>query len=232
MQDQKVIELLGYSAKEAKVYLAMLSLGECHVSDIASKVNIPRTSVQIILDKLYKDGLVNFYVMKRYKYWVAENPERILANLAKKQTIVQENLPKLVTLRKVNKGRRYKKSKSSSLPLLRMLADVSIQPVLITNENHQILYVNMPWENQLGYLLEEVRGENPRMLQTDKTPPEIYEQLFESLTHEKLFQTDKIVDRRKNGTFIQLLTTFFPIKHNGEIFYIQILTDNTSAKNK
>lgn len=37
MQTQKIIEQLGYSSKEAKVYLVALSLGDCHVSDISKK---------------------------------------------------------------------------------------------------------------------------------------------------------------------------------------------------
>jgi len=40
MQYQKVIEQLGYSPREAKVYLASLRLGEAHISDIAEKVGI------------------------------------------------------------------------------------------------------------------------------------------------------------------------------------------------
>jgi len=66
MQNQKVLELLGYTSKEAKVYLTVLS-GECYVSDIAARVKMPRSSVQIIADKLHAEGLLNFCSMRRYK---------------------------------------------------------------------------------------------------------------------------------------------------------------------
>lgn len=98
MQIQKVIEQLGFSAKEAKVYLAALHLGESHISDIAAKVNMPRSSVQMIVDTLHKEGLMNFYVMRRYKYWVAESPERLLANLKKREEIMREALPALLAI--------------------------------------------------------------------------------------------------------------------------------------
>ncbi|HRH31626.1 MAG TPA: PAS domain S-box protein [Candidatus Paceibacterota bacterium] len=230
MQPQKVIEQLGYTAKEAKVYLAVLSLGECHVSDVAHKVKMPRTSVQLALDKLLKDGLVTFYVMRRYKYWVAENPDRILANMKRLEETMKETLPRLNALKKENRLRKQTADPAQSLGLFRMLADASTQPVIITNEQVEIEYVNAVWEEQFGYSLEEVRGENPRILKSGQTPVETYKEMFAALKAGKMFQTDKIIDKRKNGTLFNLLTTVFPVCHNGSIFYIQMLDDITEKK--
>src|SRR3989338_9953380 len=132
MQTQKIIEQLGYTAKEAKVYLAALGLGECHISDIAEQVKLPRTSVQVIVDKLHKEGLMNFYVMRRYKYWVAENPERLLTNLKKREEIMREAMPELVAIKKANWSKQSKaKGQNTAVEIFRMLADGSEQPVLI-----------------------------------------------------------------------------------------------------
>ncbi|KKW43306.1 MAG: Transcriptional regulator, TrmB [Parcubacteria group bacterium GW2011_GWA1_56_13] len=98
MQVQKVIEQLGYTRDEAKVYLAALGLGESHVSDIAQKVRRPPSSVQVIINKLHKDGLMNFYVRKRYKYWVAENPTRLIARLREREDSVRSVMPQLEAL--------------------------------------------------------------------------------------------------------------------------------------
>src|SRR3989344_4938637 len=95
MQAQKIIEQLGFSAKEAKVYLAALNLGEAHISDIAEKVKLPRTSAQMIVDKLHKEGLMNFYVMRRYKYWTAEKPERLMMLLQEREAILRSAMPNL-----------------------------------------------------------------------------------------------------------------------------------------
>lgn len=229
MQTQKIIEQLGYTAKEAKVYLAALGLGECHISDIAEKVKFPRTSVQVIVDKLHKDGLMNFYVMHRYKYWVAENPERLLANLKRREESMREALPKLQALKKENRTKK-RPNLSKSLGLFHMLADTTSQPVLIVNENVEIEYVNSAWEDQFGYSLEEVHGENPPLLKSGKTPGEVYKRMWAALKSEKMFQTDEIVDKRKDGTYFNLLTTIFPVRHNGFLFYIQILDDITEKK--
>jgi len=99
MQIEKVIEKLGYKRKEAQVYVAMLLLGESTVADIASKAKIPRTSTLIVMDKLYRDGLINYYTKRQRKYWLAENPEKILSHLQEKQETLRSYLPRLKALR-------------------------------------------------------------------------------------------------------------------------------------
>lgn len=225
MQTQKIIEQLGFSAKEAKIYLTALTLGECHVSDIAEKVKMPRTSVQVIVDKLHNSGLMNFYVMRRYKYWVAENPERLLSILKKREEMMQEALPRLISLKKENRGRKKISNLSQSLGLFHLFADTSTQPILITNEDVEIEYVNSAWENQFGYSLDEVHGENPNIFQSGKTPRIVYEKMWTALKSGKMFQTNEIVDKKKDGTFFCMQATIFPVKHNNLVFYIQILDE-------
>lgn len=229
MQIQKVIEHLGFTGKEAKVYLAALHLGESHISDIAVKVKLPRSSVQVIVDKLYKEGLMNFFVMKRYKYWVAENPEKLLSNLHKREKLIQEALPELVAIKKAGSQGR-KPMDSSTIGMFRMLADSTQQPVLIANEKVEIQYVNAAWEKQFGYDLKEVKGEHPRILQRGKTPEPVYERLWKALKTEKMFQSDEIVVKKKNGEFFNLLTTILPLRHQGRLFYIEMLDDITERK--
>lgn len=229
MNVQHAIEQLGYSSKEAKVYLAALSLGECHISDIAEKIHIPRTSVQTIVDKLHVAGLMNFYVMRRYKYWTATNPNRLLQILKQKENLVEEALPKLSSLRRSAVNKKSLKD-SYSLEFFQMLANSASLPVLIVNGEIEIEYVNEAWEKQFGYTLEEVRGQNPRMLKSGKTPEVVYKKMWQALNTEKLFQTDEIIDKRKDGTFFTLLTTIFSVRHNGNMFFIQILDDITEKK--
>jgi PAS domain S-box-containing protein len=232
MQIQKIIERLGYSANEAKVYLGALGLGEAHISDIAAKVKLPRSSTQVIVDKLHKDGLMNFYVQRRYKYWVAEKPERLLANLKKREEEMTEAMPALTALRIASWAKKSTgKDSSESLALFRMFADSSQQPMLIANEHIEIEYTNAAWESQFGYSLREVKGENPRILQSGKTPPDVYVRMWKCLKSGTMFQSDEIVDKRKDGTFFTLLTTVLPVSHNGHLYYIQVL-DDISQRNR
>lgn len=230
MQIQRIIEQLGYKPNEAKVYLAALALGECHVTDIAARVRLPRSSVQAIIDKLHEDGLMNFYVQRRYKYWVAENPERLLSNLKKREEMLSSVLPSLSAMRRKNWGKRYKRSIGGNEGIFRILADASLQPVLIANEFAEIVYANAAWEKQFGYLLEEIKGQNPRILQSGKTPHAVFDRMWEALRKGKMFQTDEVVDKKKDGTLFTLLTTVFPVKYQDNLFYIQILDDISERK--
>lgn len=228
-QIQKIIEQLGYTPKEVRVYLASLSLGECHVSDIAKKLKMPRTSVQFIVNKLHKDGLMNFYVQRRYKYWVPEKPKQLLTNLRKKEALMEEVLPRINLLRKKEGESKYI-DPSESLSFFRVVADTAFQPVLVTDEYEVIQYVNSAWEEQFGYFLKEVQGKTPRIIKSDKTPKEIYKEMWGSLKIKQMFQSDKIIDKKKDGTLFNLLTTIFPVAHNGFLFYVQILDDLTEKK--
>lgn len=225
MQIKKIIEKLGFSQKEAKVYLAALILGESHVSDIAEKVKMPRTSTQVILDKLHKNGLINFYVMRRYKYWVAVNPEQLLLTLKKLEEMVQEALPRLVSLKKENRGIKSDKDLSKSLGLFHLFADASSQPVLITNDAFEIQYVNSAWEEQFNYSLEEIHGKKLNFFQSEKTSDSVYEKMWSALKTGKMFYTNEIFNKKKDGTVFGLHATTFPVKHNNFLFYIQILDE-------
>ena len=234
MQRQKAIEQLGYSPKEAKVYLATLELGEATISDIAEKVDIPRSSAQVIIDKLNGEGVVNFYVMRRYKYWVAENPERLLTGLMRREEAVRNVLPRLAAMREEGWNRKSVRTGTRSehgRALFRMIADASEQPILIANAAAEIEYVNAPWEEQFGYALEDVRGQNPKMFKSGKTPERAYRAMWEALENGRMFQSDQIVERRKDGTDISLLTTIFPVRHGGRLYFIQVLEEK-SRKNR
>ena len=144
---------------------------------------------------------------------------------------MREALPGLVAIKKSNWGKwRKRVDEDSELGVFRILADGSEQPILITNEAVEIEYVNSAWQKQFGYAFAEVKGENPRMLQSGKTPREVYERMWKALRAERMFQSDEVIDKRRDGTHFNLLTTVFPIRHNGCLFYIQILDDITERK--
>ena len=78
MNISKIIEQFGYKPNEVKVYLAALQVVESTVSGIATKAKLPLSSAQVAIEKLHKDGLVNFYVRKHHKYWIAEHIRAIV----------------------------------------------------------------------------------------------------------------------------------------------------------
>ncbi len=99
MHLQKSIEQLGYRPNEAKIYLSALNLGEAAISEIAQQAKIPRTTAQMLIQGLQKEGLMNFYLKKRRRLWLAENPEKLLIRLKEKEIFLKEVMPQLQALR-------------------------------------------------------------------------------------------------------------------------------------
>lgn len=85
MNISKIIERFGYKLNEVKVYLAALQMAESTISGIAIRVGLPLSSAQVAIEKLHKDGLVNFYIRKHRRYWVAEQPEKLVQILKEKE---------------------------------------------------------------------------------------------------------------------------------------------------
>lgn len=222
MHLQRSIETLGYKPNEAKVYLAALGLGECHATDIAEKVDLPLSSVRAILDSLCEDGLVTFYIQKRYRFWVAEHPDRLIRRMERRSADARAILPALDALRKEGSIRRRHKGGHTALGTLRMIADASQSPMMITNEAAEIQYVNAAWERELGYALPEVVGKNPRFLRSGSTPSDTYERLWSALTTGRLFHSGDVVDVRKDGTHCALQTTIVRLEHEGSVWFLQI----------
>ena len=229
MQYQKVIEKLGYSPREAKVYLASLRLGEAHISDIAEKAGMPRTSVQAIMDRLHADGLVNFYVMRRYKYWVAENPEHILFNLQKKEEILLEAIPALTEMRKMARRKAYNENSEEMFSRVTNCLSSAVQPMLVADDDCSIQYVNHAWEHLFGYTLEEIKGKETRILSSGKTDPAVYKAMWRCLNKRCMFQSEDVIDKKKDGTLCTMRTTIFSIKLGETYFFVQILEEITKA---
>ena len=143
MHAQKAIEKLGYKPNEARVYMTMLSLGESTVSDIANKLGMPRTSTQAILDKLRAGGLSSFYIKRRYRYWTAESPERLLSAAREREASLQTILPELNALRR----------KVGNKPTVKIYSgreEIKLIHSDILATKHHVLGI-IPWEDWIEF---------------------------------------------------------------------------------
>ncbi len=95
---------------------------------------------------------------------------------------------------------------------LSKVAENSTNAVIITDMNGTIEYVNPSWEKLNGYSLKEVKGKNPDVLQSGKTPKEIYEKMWKRLNAGKTFSSDEIINKRKDGTEYFCQLSVFPIQ--------------------
>lgn len=89
MHIEKLIEL-GLSKNEAKIYLALLELGPSTTGPIIKKTGLYRVIVYDTLEKLLKQGLVNYSLKKNRKNFEAEDPKQILELIKNKEILAKD----------------------------------------------------------------------------------------------------------------------------------------------
>lgn len=84
------IKNIGFSDKEAKVYLALLELGEAPVQQIAEKAGVNRATTYVILESLMKRGVASKVEKGKKTYFAAENPAALLRLFRMQEKEIQE----------------------------------------------------------------------------------------------------------------------------------------------
>ncbi len=93
-----ILENIGLTNKEAKVYLAALEVGTSPISKIATKAKINRVTTYDITEKLIKRGLINFFTKAKIKFFTATDPEIVVNEYNKRMEDLQKALPELKRL--------------------------------------------------------------------------------------------------------------------------------------
>lgn len=89
---------IGLHEREAKLYLALLELGESGVYPLSKKAEIQRTYAYDILDALVKRGLVTRFEKEGKKTYLAEPPETIERMLQQRLADFSAILPELLSI--------------------------------------------------------------------------------------------------------------------------------------
>lgn len=113
MNEQQLIshiEELGLSNKEARVYVACLSIGPSPVQRIADQAGIKRVTAYVILESLVGLGLVSQSIKGKKTYFIAEEPTNLRRLLDKREQELTEQkinfeqvLPELLGLKTLPK---------------------------------------------------------------------------------------------------------------------------------
>lgn len=88
--DETLLENLGLTRGEIKVYLALNELGEATIGPIGKKSGVSKSKIYDILDKLMRKGLVGYIVREGIKHFIANNPKMILSYINKKEQEIQK----------------------------------------------------------------------------------------------------------------------------------------------
>ena len=86
---------LGLSLNEARIYEALIELGEASVNKISVKTRINRSNVYDAMERLCKKGLATEMFVKNQKFYKAIHPRRLVELLKEKEEEINTVLPQL-----------------------------------------------------------------------------------------------------------------------------------------
>ena len=95
MKDTKILQELGLTDGEIKVYFALFELGETTVGPISKKSRVTHAKVYPILDKLIEKGLVSHTIKDGRKNFSATNPHSLLEFVDNKVRRLEEEKIKI-----------------------------------------------------------------------------------------------------------------------------------------
>jgi sugar-specific transcriptional regulator TrmB len=86
----KLLEEIGLTQGETKVYLSLIKLGETKTGALAKQASVSSSKVYKILDRLITKGLVGHVTKGKIKYFSAMEPKRVLDYIDEKEKELQE----------------------------------------------------------------------------------------------------------------------------------------------
>lgn len=94
--DTQILEDLGFTNAEIKVYLALLELGLSTAGPIIDKSKLQSSVVHMTLNKLINKGFVSFVKEGQRNHYQAANPKHISEYIDDKKKQFENLLPKLI----------------------------------------------------------------------------------------------------------------------------------------
>src|SRR3989344_3115116 len=100
--DKQLLQEIGLTNTEIKVYLSLLSIGVTSAGKIVEDTGIYRKNIYDALNKLIEKGLVTYVIENKIRYFQPKNPDNLLRYLEEKKNKITEKeieikneLPKL-----------------------------------------------------------------------------------------------------------------------------------------
>jgi HTH-type transcriptional regulator, sugar sensing transcriptional regulator len=112
----QILEQIGLTQNETKVYLKLLELGTTTAGEIIKKAQLHRSKVYDTLERLIKKGLVSFVIKNKVKYFEASSPKNLLQLVEDREKEIndqKENLNKLIPILLAKKKISEKEEKVS-----------------------------------------------------------------------------------------------------------------------
>jgi len=101
-----VLERAGLNKNEARVYLALLEIGESTAWNIAKKSKVHRTNVYDALEGLIKKGLVAHIIKEKTKFFKASSPLNLLNIERERELAIKKIIPLLLARQRIKEEKQ------------------------------------------------------------------------------------------------------------------------------
>ena len=99
IMDTSVLQDLGFSPAEIKIYLSLLEIGTAKAGAIIRHTGLQNSVVHLTLGKMLEKGLVSFFKKGQVKHYEACDPRNIIRNIEEKKNRFESLLPHLLAKR-------------------------------------------------------------------------------------------------------------------------------------
>ncbi|MFA5050447.1 MAG: helix-turn-helix domain-containing protein [Candidatus Micrarchaeia archaeon] len=100
---KRILDEMGFTQNEIKVYIALLELGLTTTGPIVKKCNLHIPRVYDALERLIQRGMVSYILKNNKKHFEAADPKRIIDILVENEKKMNEIIPKLRALKNPKK---------------------------------------------------------------------------------------------------------------------------------
>lgn len=103
--------------------------------------------------------------------------------------------------------------------------------VMITDKSGTIEYVNAKVLEQTGYCAEEILGQNTRILQSGKTPTDVYKVMWDKLSNGNEWRGE-LLNKNKNGEHFWVSAIISPMRNDDDetTHYLAVMEDVSQKK--
>jgi PAS domain S-box-containing protein len=127
---------------------------------------------------------------------------------------------------------RHLKTSAAELRKLTRAVEQSPTTIVITDLNGTIEFVNPKFTQLTGYSATEALGKNPRILKSGKTAPEVYTQLWQTITTGQIWEGE-LLNKARDGALFWEHTTISPLRNQqGEMTHFLCTKEDITEKKR
>lgn len=172
----------GLSENEAETYIACLKIGKATANRISELVNLPRSTIYDILERLKILGLITSIIIDNKTNYIASDPDILLTSLSEKTRVIKNVLPEFKKIQNKVMDRPIAEVYQGKIAVIKLLDDILA--------NAQFLRVI----GSQGNALEKI-GYHPEKFRTKRLEKKIHiKQILENSVEAKKIRPDKYTE--------------------------------------